>query len=104
MEGRGEFGLWYGLVSMDRASAADSISLAITSVQARFLYSWDTTLPLKIIPDPQHDPDHDASHCVLPLFHKPATAGDLTSITPGYISGDGHLFECEKPDNALFHM
>jgi len=55
-------------------------------------------------PGPQHDPDHDASHCVLPLFHRPAAAGDLASITSGYISGDGHLFECEKPDNALFHI
>ena len=60
--------------------------------------------PTKAVPDPQHDPDHDTSLCVLPLFHKPATTDDLASITQGYISRDGHLFPCDKPDSAIFHM
>jgi len=68
---------------------------AITSAEACFLS------PTEVIPDPQH---RDPSLCVLPILHKPATTNDLASVTQGYVSPDGHLFACEKPDDAVFHI
>ena len=46
-------------------------------------------------------PEHSAgtgqpSYCTLPMFHPPKNPGDAVNGL-GYISNDGHLFECNNP-------
>jgi hypothetical protein len=54
-------------------------------------------------PDAQGHPQ--SSYCTLPLFHPPHRA-DQVPPGGGYVSGDGHLFNCRNPavlQNA-FHV
>jgi hypothetical protein len=36
------------------------------------------------------------SYCTLPMFHPPKSVNDPVN-GPGYISNDGHMFECRSP-------
>ncbi|KAK9764513.1 hypothetical protein K7432_007905 [Basidiobolus ranarum] len=59
-------------------------------------------------PDEKHkDKNSNRSYCTLRMFHAPLTSqGGSLQGTQGYISNDGHFFECANPtvDKSKYHI
>ena len=62
------------------------------------------SLPFHDLSDIYLGPEHSGtspgtgqpSHCTLPMFHPPKNPSDAVNGL-GYVSNDGHLFECNNP-------